>query len=195
MALVRKCAQANTSPLSVLFPCSNTAFNAGEDVQVEWLYVGENTLFDIYVRQGEGFESRRISENLCGSEREGSCRGSVVGQAVVTLPKELEDADDYTLLVVDKEDDDAYGMSPLLSVGLDIAYADTGGGFFSEKSNVVKLSLIIGGCVLGEIGSTCVLRLHIEFVLKPAFPSHLATCGMMACWCVDVQCNARCSAD
>lgn len=105
-----------------------TSFKPGDDVEVKWLYVGDNNLFDIYVRQGDGYNSRRVSDNLCGSESDGSCRGSSVGQAVVTLPQDLGAADDYVLLVVDRDDDDAHAISMPLSITLSVASAGGGSG-------------------------------------------------------------------
>ena len=64
-------------------------------MDVSWLYVGNNELFDIYLRR----DGQRVSENLCGSESDGSCRTANPHSATVTLPSEIPDATDYTILV------------------------------------------------------------------------------------------------
>lgn len=124
---------------------STQAFNAGDEIEVEWLYVGNNELFDIYVRQGEGDLSLRVSENLCAGEPGGSCAASNIGSVLVTLPAELEDGADYSLLVVDKKDDDAYGMSRSLSVGVDLASATRREG----HSTQTRIAIVIAACAGG----------------------------------------------
>lgn len=106
--------------------------------------MGDNQLFDIYVRQGDGDLSVRVSENLCAGESSGSCLGSNVGSATVTIPAELADGSDYTLLVVDTEDDDAYGISVSLSVGIELS-SEINEGFSTGTS----LAIVIGACAGG----------------------------------------------
>lgn len=129
----------------------SVSFDAGEDISIEWLYVGNNQLFDIYVRQGDGDSSKRVSENLCAGEAQGSCTASNVGQATVTLPAELTDGADYTLLVVDKADDNAYGISESLSVGISVAST----GDSAESRTATRVGLVIGGSVLGACTFMC----------------------------------------
>lgn len=75
---------------------SYTSLSAGGSVSVSWLYVGENDLFDIYLRQN----GVRVSDNLCAGEADGSCKiTSPEGAATVTLPSEIENSGDYRLLV------------------------------------------------------------------------------------------------
>lgn len=119
--------------------------NAGDEIEVEWLYVGNNELFDIYLRQGDGDLSVRVSENLCIGEPDGSCVASNIGSAVVTLPAELEDGADYSLLVVDRRDDDAYGMSRSLSVGVDVSSAGNGDGVSTGTSIAIVIAACVGG--------------------------------------------------
>lgn len=136
------------SPVCAFFQNNRrgTALSAGQEIQVEWLYVGRNTLFDIYVRQGEQESSARVSENLCSGEPGGSCTGANVGSATVTIPAELEDGTNYLLLVVDKKDDDAYGMSRSLSIGISVASAGSGSG----TNTAANIGIVIGSCVGGE---------------------------------------------
>lgn len=73
-----------------------TSLDAGAEVSVSWLYVGENDLFDIYLRQ----DGKRLSDNLCADEADGSCKiTNPAASATVTLPVEIENSADYRLLV------------------------------------------------------------------------------------------------
>lgn len=74
---------------------SDTSFSAGEELSVNWFYVGDNSKFDIYLRQ----DDRRVSDNLCAGKTGGSCTTSNAGEATVTIPAEVEDGADYRLLV------------------------------------------------------------------------------------------------
>ncbi|CAN0497763.1 unnamed protein product [Ectocarpus sp. 12 AP-2014] len=127
----------STSNVEITSPDGYTTLNAGGEVSVSWLYVGENTEFDIYLRQ----DGERVSSNLCADQEGGSCTATIpVASATITLPDEIENAADYRLLVVDKVNDDAWGLSVELPVGVAAASVDTE----SDSSAATKLALVIG---------------------------------------------------
>ncbi|CAN0398519.1 unnamed protein product, partial [Laminaria digitata] len=125
-----------------------TSLTVGSDVPVKWLYVGDNSEFDIYLRQ----DGQRVSENLCSSKSSGACTSSNAGSATVTLPTEIEIGADYRLLVVDRADDDAWGLSSALPIGVEVvAVAEP----TSESLSASKLALVIGLCA----GGVCLLAM------------------------------------
>ncbi|CAM9760076.1 unnamed protein product [Scytosiphon promiscuus] len=141
--------------VEVTSPDGYTSLNAGGDVSVSWLYVGDNDLFDIYLRQ----DGERKSENLCAGEADGSCKiSSPSASATITLPAEIENAADYRLLVVDTKDDDAWGLSAALPVGVEAASQGTD----SDSSAATKLALVIGLCA----GGVCLLAVLLACVRK-----------------------------
>eukprot|EP00904_Undaria_pinnatifida_P012917 jgi/Undpi1/8756/HiC_scaffold_25.g11218.m1 len=138
---------ANTN-IEVTSPDGFTSLTTGSNIPVEWLYVGENTEFDIYLRK----DGDRVSENLCSDQTSGACTSSNAGSATVTLPTEIENGADYRLLVVDRADDDAWGLSSALPIGVEVAAAS---GPSSESLSASKLALVIGLCV----GGVCLLAM------------------------------------
>ncbi|CAM9746129.1 unnamed protein product, partial [Hapterophycus canaliculatus] len=141
--------------VEVTSPDGFTSLNAGGEVSVSWLYVGDNDLFDIYLRK----DGKRMSSNLCADKADGSCKiTSPVASASVTLPVEIENSEDYRLLVVDMQDDDAWGLSAALPVGVEAASRSTE----SDSSAATKLALVIGLCA----GGVCLLAVLLACVRK-----------------------------
>lgn len=134
--------------IEVTSPDGLTSLTVGSEVSVEWLYVGINTLFDIYLRQ----DGERVSENLCSSQPSGACTSTNAGSATVTLPTEITNGADYRLLVVDRADDDAWGLSSALPIGVEVVAAAEP---TSESLSASKLALVIGLCA----GGVCLLAM------------------------------------
>ncbi|CAM9601668.1 unnamed protein product [Pylaiella littoralis] len=146
---------STSSNVEITSPDGYTSLSAGGSVSVSWLYVGENDMFDIYLRQN----GVRVSDNLCAGEADGSCKiTSPEGAATVTLPSEIENSGDYRLLVVDKADDDAWGLSSALPVG--VAPSSVGTGDTTDTAK--KLALVIGL----SAGGVCLLAMLLVCVRK-----------------------------
>ncbi|CAM9537804.1 unnamed protein product [Discosporangium mesarthrocarpum] len=123
----------------------DTEIEAGTYVSVSWLYVGQNKLFDVYIRQ----EQRRVSENLCvGLSPEDSCvfDGNPVQ---LHIPASLP-AGTYSLLVVDRENDDAFGETgELMFLAAGAGSVIPGGDYGGDHTKlVVVLSSCVGGVIL-----------------------------------------------